>query len=141
MGDWGILPTWRHKMMMVNPEVFVDSPNRLEPHATQSAVEVVTNAVDKIPEMNVKFEGDEVLLKTSYSARLQDHAQVVIDFGVKMDEIANILKEKLKACGYPKAKLTQKLLDVDPGMWRSAGTGLANRQLIYTVVGVYTLEV
>jgi hypothetical protein len=141
VGDWGIHPTWRLKMMLVNPEVFVDSPNRFEPHATQSAVEVVSNAVDKIPEMSVKFEGDDVLLKTSYSARLQDHAQTVIDFGVRMDEIANILKDKLKACGYPKAKLTQNNIDVDPGMWRPAGTGLANRQLIYTVVGAYTLEV
>jgi len=128
-------------MMMVDPEVFVDSPNRFEPHATQSAVEVVVNTVEKIPEMGVKFEGEEVLLKTSYSARLQDHAQTVIEFGVKLDEIAEIIKEKLKACGYPKAKLTQKFIDVDPGMWRSAGTGLANRQLIYTVVGAYTLEV
>lgn len=126
---------------MVDPEVFVDSPNRFEPHATQSAVEVVVNTVEKIPEMGVKFEGEEVLLKTSYSARLQDHAQTVIEFGVKLDEIAEIIKEKLKACGYPKAKLTQKFIDVDPGMWRSAGTGLANRQLIYTVVGAYTLEV
>jgi methyl coenzyme M reductase subunit C len=141
VGDWGIHPTWRNKMMMVDPEVFVDSPNRFEPHATQSAVEVVVNTVEKIPEMGVKFEGEEVLLKTSYSARLQDHAQTVIEFGVKLDEIAEIIKEKLKACGYPKAKLTQKFIDVDPGMWRSAGTGLANRQLIYTVVGAYTLEV
>lgn len=127
--------------MMVDPEVFVDSPNRIEPHYTQSAVEVVANTVEKIPEMSVKFEADVVLLKTSYSARLQDHAQVVIDFGVKMDEIAGILKEKLKASGYPSAKLTQKFIDVDPGMWRPAGTGLANRQLVYTVVGAYTLEV
>ena len=127
--------------MMVNPEVFVDSPNRYEPHATQSAMEIVANTVEKIPEMDVKFEGDTVMFKTSYSARLQDNAQVTIDFGIKMDEIANIVKECLHACGYPKAKLTKGYIDVDPGMWRPAGTGLGNRQLIYTVVGSYTLEV
>ena len=128
-------------MMMVDPEVFIDSPNRFEPHATQSAVEVVASTVEKIPEMNVKFEDDVILLKTSETARLQDATQVAIDFGVRMDAVADIIKEKLNSCGYPKAKLTQKFIDIDPGMWRPAGTGLANRQLVYTVVGAYTLEV
>ena len=127
--------------MIVNPEVYVDSPNRVEPHFTQSAIEVVTNAVEKIPEMSVKFEGDVVLLKTSYSARLQDHSQVAIEFGVKMNEIANIITNRLKESGYGSAKLTEKFIEVDPGSWRPAGSGLSNRQLIYTVVGAYTLEV
>lgn len=132
---------WRSDMMIINPEVFVQSPNRYEPHATQSAVEVIANTIEKIPEVGVKFEGDTVFFKTSYNARIQDAAQVALDFGDKMDEIANIVKKNLVARGYSQAKLTKINIDVDPGQWRPAGSGLQNRQAVYTVVGSYTLEV
>ena len=79
-------------MMMVNPEVYVMSPNRFEPHATQSVVEVIANFIEKIPEMNVKFEADTFNLRTSISTTIADSAQAEIDFTIEMNELAKWIR-------------------------------------------------
>ena len=128
-------------MMMVNPEVYVSSPNRMEPHATQSAVEVVANFIEKIPEMNVKFEADTFSLRTSISTTIADSAQAEIDFTIEMVELSKLVIEDLKSNGYASAKAELLEMDVDPGMYRAAGHGQVTRHALYTVNAVFSLTV
>ena len=47
----------------------------------------------------------------------------------------------LKVNGYPNAKAKLEDIDVDAGMYRSAGSGVLNRQAVYTVSAYFILTV
>lgn len=130
-------------MMMANPEVYVMSPNRpdKEEHSTQNVIEIISNFVEKIPEMNVKFEGDRMMLKTSMNAPLADAEQVKISFTSEVLSLAKMIKQNLSDNGVKSARLDLLDVDVDAGMYRPAGNGTINRQVMYTVQALFDIIV
>lgn len=136
-------------MMMVNPEVYVVSPNRDVPTNTWNPIEVIENFVSRIPEMNVKFGAwtDEqtgpltVALKTSLAADPQTYEQVAITMGQEMDNIAQLIGTELKNYGF-KPVIDRVNLDVNPGMYTSAGPNAnGQRMIMYTIEGTYSLKI
>ena len=135
-------------MMMANPEVYVVSPNRIVPTRTWNPLEVIRNFISKVPEMDVKFGEwtDEqqgpitVSLKTSLAADPQTYEQVAITMGEEMDNLAQLMGTELKNYGF-KPVIDRINLDVNPGMYTSAGPNAnGQRMVMYTVEGVYSLE-
>lgn len=126
-------------MMMANPEVYVMSPNRTEEHSTQDVIEIIANYVEKIPEMNVKFEGSRMMLKTSMNAPISDAQQIKIDFTAEATSMAKMIVNNLKDNGVNDVKIELLDVDVTPGMYRSAGSGTVNRQAVYTVEAVFDI--
>lgn len=135
-------------MMMANPEVYVVSPNRSVPTRTWNPLEVIRNFISKVPEMDVKFGEwtDEqqgpitVSLKTSLAADPQTYEQVAITMGEEMDNLAQLMGTELKNYGF-KPVIDRINLDVNPGMYTSAGPNAnGQRMVMYTVEGVYSLE-
>lgn len=126
-------------MMMANPEVYVMSPNRAEEHSTQNVIEIIANFIEKIPEMNVKFEGDNMMLKTSMNAPLADAEQVKISFTTEVSELSKLILNNLRDNGVSGVKLNFMGVDVTPGMYRSAGSGTINRQAVYTVEALFNI--
>lgn len=135
-------------MMMANPEVYVVSPNRSVPTRTWNPLEVIRNFISKVPEMDVKFGEwtDEqqgpitVSLKTSLAADPQTYEQVAITMGEEMDNLAQLMGTELKNYGF-KPVIDRINLDVNPGMYTSAGPNAnGQRMVMYTVEGVYSLK-
>lgn len=135
-------------MMMANPEVYVVSPNRIVPTRTWNPLEVIRNFISKVPEMDVKFGEwtDEqqgpitVSLKTSLAADPQTYEQVAITMGEEMDNLAQLMGTELKNYGF-KPVIDRINLDVNPGMYTSAGPNAnGQRMVMYTVEGVYSLK-
>ena len=130
-------------MMMANPEVYVMSPNRpeKEEHSTQNVIEIISNFIEKIPEMNVKFEGDRMMLKTSMNAPLADAEQVKISFTSEVTSLAKMIKQNLSDNGVKSVKLELLDVDVDAGMYRPGGNGVINRQAMYTVQALFDITI
>lgn len=128
-------------MMMANPEVYVMSPNRTEEHSTQNVIEIIANYIEKLPEMNVKFEGDVFMIKTSMNAPLADAEQVKINFTQEMVGLGKLIIENLKTNGISNAKVNLVEVDVDPGMYRAGGVGTVGRQAVYTVQATFEVNV
>ena len=135
-------------MMMANPEVYVVSPNRNVPTNTWNPIEVIENFVNKVPEMDVKFgaaadaqEGPlTVTLGTSLAADPQTYEQVAITLGEEMDNLAQLIGTELKNYGF-KPVIDRINIDVNPGMYTSAGPNAnGQRMIMYTVEGTYTLK-
>ena len=135
-------------MMMANPEVYVVSPNRNAPTNTWNPIEVIENFVSKVPEMDVKFgawtdnqEGPLTFcLKTSMAATLQDSDQIAITMGAEMDGLAKLIGDELKNYSF-KSVIDRVSLDVNPGMYTSAGPNANGQRLaMYTIEGVYNLS-
>lgn len=126
---------------MANPEVYVMSPNRpeKEEHSTQNVIEIIANYVEKIPEMNVKFDGGRMILKTSVNATMADATQVKIDFTSEVQNLSKMIVSDLKNNGVKDVKLSLLDVDVTPGMYRPGGNGTVNRQVMYTVQAVFDI--
>jgi len=130
-------------MMMLNPEVYVMSPNRpeKEEHSTQNVIEIISNYIEKIPEMNVKFEGDRMMLKTSMNAPLADAEQVKISFTSEVLSLAKMIKQNLSDNGVKGVSFNLLDVDVVPGMYRPGGSGTIKRQVMYTVNALFEIIV
>lgn len=129
-------------MMMVNPEVYTNSPNRVEEdQSVQSAIEVIANYVEKVPETNAKFADDLLMLSTTVVSKMSDANQAQINFEQQMTELSKLIVKNLKDNGYSSARLTMINVDVNPGMYRYAGSGTQNRQAMYTAVATFQIFV
>lgn len=126
---------------MANPEVYVMSPNRTEEHSTQNVIEIIANYIEKLPEMNVKFEGDVFMIKTSMNAPLADSEQVKINFTQEMVGLGKLIVDNLKTNGVSNAKVNLVEVDVTPGMYRAGGAGTVGRQAVYTVQATFEINV
>ena len=134
-------------MMMANLETFVMSPNRPTPVVTQTADELVKNYVSKLPEMNVTFgsntddgeNGMTVNFSTSENAKLDQHGALVSYYTNEFAGLVRRLTEVLAANGHAGVKFEELAVDVTPGMYRSGGSGQANRQAVFTIMGTYKM--
>lgn len=134
-------------MMMANLETYVMSPNRPEPVVTQTANELVKNYVSKMPEMNVTFgcntddgeNGTTVNFSTSENAKLGQHEELVSYYENEFASLITRLTEVLSANGHTGVRFEQLNIDVTPGMYRSGGSGQANRQSVFTIMGTYKM--
>ena len=136
-------------MMMATPDVYKMSPNRPTPVRTSTPEEVIVNYVSKIPEMRVTFgtwqddvsegQGLTFNLKTEEAALLQDNDQLVAQYQASFAEIIKRIKSELGIHGYRNAIIEEVFLEVTPGMYGSAGSGVAFRQAMFTIDGQYKL--
>jgi len=134
-------------MMMANLETFVMSPNRPAPVVTQTADELVKNYVSRVPEMNVTFgcptddgeNGTTVNFSTSENAKLDQHGSLVSYYTNEFAGLVRRLQEVLSANGHTGVNFEELNIDVTPGMYRSGGSGQANRQAVFTIMGTYKM--
>ena len=136
-------------MMMATPDVYKMSPNRPTPVRTSTPEEVIINYVSKIPEMRVTFgewqddvsEGGGLTfnLKTEEAAVLQNNDVLVAQYQATFAEIVKSIKSELNIHGYKNAVIEEVFVEVTPGMYSSAGNGVAARQAMFTIEGQYKL--
>ncbi len=114
-------------------DVYDKSPNRVKDTSVRDAIETVGNYVAKIPEVNVKFEGSKMLLKTQrYApANYTDTQKSMQD---EMDEIAKDIPRVLREKGH--SGYSVKHVDTD---FRAMGQQ-TNRTVAYCITSVYELE-
>ena len=80
-------------------------------------------------------------MKTSLAADPQTYEQVAITMGTEMDNIAELIGTELKNYGY-KPVIDRVDLDVNPGMYTSAGPNAnGQRMIMYTIEGNYSLKI
>ena len=115
-------------------DVYDKSPNRVGGDTNvRGAIETVANYVAKIPEVNVKFEGTKMLLKTQRYAP-PNYADTQKSMQDDMDAIAKDIPRILREKGHSGWKT--KHVDTD---FRVMGQQ-TNRTVAYCITSVYELE-
>ena len=112
-----------------------------------AAMSVIESYVARVPEMNVKFgsnvdDGENGLtmsLRTEESATLQDNDQLVAQYQAELAGLIKGIQESLSNAGLKNIKIEEVVVQVTPGMYRSAGSGAAMRQAMFTIEGQYKL--
>ena len=86
-------------------------------------------------------EGDGLTfnLKTEEAAVLQNNDLLVAQYQATFAEIVKSIKSELSIHGYRNAVIEEVFVEVTPGMYSSAGNGVAARQAMFTIEGQYKL--
>ena len=107
----------------------------------------IESYISRVPEMNVKFgsnvdDGENGLtmsLRTEESAPLQDNNQLVAQYQAELAGLIKGIQEALNNAGLNSISIQEVVVQVTPGMYRSAGSGAAMRQALFTIEGQYKL--
>lgn len=86
-------------------DVYEKSPSRMQDTRVRSAIEEVANFVEKIPEMNVKFEGETFALRTQKQVSTNDTSSYDTCEN-ELDVVAKNIEQHLKNYGYKSVKVT-----------------------------------
>ena len=112
-----------------------------------AAMSVIESYISRVPEMNVKFgsnvddaeNGLTMSLRTEESAPLQDNNQLVAQYQAELAGLIKGIQEALNNAGLNSISIQEVVVQVTPGMYRSAGSGAAMRQALFTIEGQYKL--
>lgn len=112
------------------------SPGRIEPSIVFPAISVVANYVERIPEVDVKFEADMFMLSTQTYAPATEQVTTEANLQAEMDSIVTGIIQELKENQFPKAKAEYVNTQFD-GM----GWGYNGQKVLFVIRSFYQLSV